>query len=106
MVPALQKIKARLSQDISLRKALIQQLEKDLGTSFLSPDDELPIICDKLREILDQNPGEWNTWLYRIDVEEKRLPGLYSQPFELNEIVWLILEREMQKVLFRKQYHT
>ena len=105
MQEALQKIEARLTQDNSLRKNLILQIEKDLNSSFLDSEDGLVIICAKLEKLLEQNPGEWNSWLYRVDVNEKHICNLQHQAFELKELAILILEREMQKVIFRTQYN-
>ncbi|MGB0175604.1 MAG: hypothetical protein ACPF9D_00470 [Owenweeksia sp.] len=106
MDAALQKIEAGLGHDNSLREDLIRRIEKDLNSSFLSAEDSLIIIYQKLEKLLEQNPAEWNTWLYRVDVREKSIQALQTHSFELSEIALLILEREMQKVIFRKQYNS
>ena len=104
MEKGLLQIQNKLIADQSLRLHLIHQLEKDLAISFLNESDQLETIFNSLCDQLDQNPQEWSQWLYRIDVPENRISALQITGFTLENVALLILEREMQKILFRSQY--
>tara|TARA_B100000678_G_scaffold253443_1_gene230034 strand:- start:1979 stop:2311 length:333 start_codon:yes stop_codon:yes gene_type:complete len=106
MNTALQPIQNTLAADQSLRLKLIRQLEKDLGHHFLEEHDKLETIFSKLCQQLLAKPGEWNTWMYRADVSETRISGLRQKEFTVEDIALLVLEREMQKVIFRSQYNS
>ncbi len=94
---------------------LTAQIKKDLQLSGIDDDIFKNIItADALvlqlqhfvTDLLSYQPENFNRFMYRIDVSEKDLSHLnFMQLTDLAEhISRLILNREMQKIIFRKQF--
>jgi len=93
---------------------LIIQLNKDLALANvdLNFDEEvLPtslklILKDKLFNLIQEKFTEYLNLLYIIDVSEEKVRNLNeSDSFELSEqITFLILQREWQKVWYRNNF--
>lgn len=64
-------------------------------------------LTEKMKDLLDNNFNLLINTLYRIDISEKKLSGLFASknkesiPERLAE---LIIERQIQKINFRKRY--
>ncbi|MDX5404398.1 MAG: hypothetical protein LPK28_02735 [Bacteroidota bacterium] len=105
-----------MAVDPSLRNSLLRQLEKDIRPGKpLNVDLEAKNFVEEtfsqVQEILDviikSEPESFVNILYLIDVPEEQLhkkmrSGEYSSFTQL--VAKAVLEREMQKVLFRKLY--
>jgi len=64
-------------------------------------------LTEKMKDLLDNNFNLLINTLYRIDISEKKLSGLFASknkesiPERLAE---LIIDRQIQKINFRKRY--
>ena len=101
-------------QDILLTE-LIGQIQKDLLLSGIDPDyfDDIAsgeILLKKLehfvQDMITYHSADFDRFMYRVDVSEKDFSGLTNIDLTLlvERIVFLILKREMQKIVFRKQF--
>lgn len=64
-------------------------------------------LIDKLKDMYDKNYDSLINTLYRIDVSESRLSELFSsvnRNYIPEKLADLIIERQLQKIKFRKQY--
>lgn len=97
----------------NLFQNLILQLNKDFQLSNLSESFELSITLIQLKEqlnkiivnLLTNNYDDYLNFLYRVDVPEKELLTIKSNNLEatINQITFLILKREYQKVWFKNR---
>ena len=97
----------------NLFQNLILQLNKDFQLSNLSESFELSITPIQLKEqlnkiivnLLTNNYDDYLNFLYRVDVPEKELLTIKSNNLEatINQITFLILKREYQKVWFKNR---
>ncbi len=101
-------------QDISLTE-LTGQIQKDLILSGIDPDyfngiDSGETLLKRLehfiQDILTYHPADFDRFMYRVDVAEKDFSGLTTTDLTLlvERIVFMILKRELQKIIFRKQF--
>ncbi len=101
-------------KEISLTE-LTEQIKKDLSLSgidtlffekILSADDLLKNLQQFIQEILTYRPADFDRFMYRVDVPEKEFSSLITTDLDtiVNKIVFLVLKREMQKLVFRKQF--
>ena len=98
----------------SLYKQLIIQLNKDLTLGLVDLEldlDILPtslkyVLHEKLQELIDNSYETFLNLLYIIDVPEERIKSLHANnTFEFaNEVTFLIVQREWQKVWMRHNY--
>ena len=98
----------------NLYQQLISQLNKDFQLSNLDESIELSLTPVKLKEILRKiilnlltnNYDDYLNLMYRIDVPEKELATLKAENLEttINQITFLILKREYQKVWFKNKF--
>mgnify|MGYP003661952895 CR=1 FL=1 len=105
----LQKVDAE-----NLYQNLIQQLNKDFQLSNLSENFEIsntPIqLKEKLSKIIlnliTNYYDDYLNFLYRVDVPEKELVALKVENLDttINQITYLILKREYQKVWFKNRF--
>lgn len=64
-------------------------------------------LTEKMRDLLDKNYNLLINTLYRIDISEKKLSELFSsRNKELipEKLADLIIERQIEKIIFRKRY--
>ncbi len=104
----LQKVKVE-----NLYQQLILQLNKDFQLSNLSENFELSYTPIQLKEVLSKlvlnlltnNYDDYLNLMYRIDVPEKELATLKAENLEttVEQITFLILKREYQKVWFKNR---
>tara|TARA_R110002049_G_scaffold24286_5_gene86222 strand:- start:227 stop:574 length:348 start_codon:yes stop_codon:yes gene_type:complete len=102
------------SQQLDLYKKLIHQLNKDLKLANIDLDFHEEILPSSLKLLLHETVYkliqekfiEYLNLLYIIDVPEKSIEQLDgSDTLKLSDDVsFLILKREWQKVWFRHQY--
>jgi len=104
-----------------IEKAEVHEVSENISSVFnrfgielpLSPDDVENLkqlrdfLTEKLKDLLDNNFNLLVNTLYRIDVNEQKLNELFGSknrtpiPSALAE---LIIERQLQKIHFRKKY--
>lgn len=104
-----------------LQKAEIQEVSENISSVFnrfgldlpLSPNDvenlsQLNIyLTEKLKDLLDNNFNLLVNTLYRIDVNEEKLNVLFGSKNRVSipsVLADLIIERQLQKIHFRKKY--
>lgn len=102
------------SQHHLLYKPLIHQLNKDFALAGLEEklhDSLNPIalektLCDTVYRIMTEWPSKYSNLMYLIDIPEAQLQQLnHKHPKRItSQVVYLILQREWQKVWFRKNY--
>ncbi len=64
-------------------------------------------LTEKMRDMLDKNYNLLINTLYRIDISEKKLAGLFSSKNKESipeKLADLIIERQIEKINFRKRY--
>lgn len=83
-------------------------LELPLSSSDLKNLEELKdYLTDKLKNLLDNNFNLLVNTLYRIDVNEEKLNELFgskNRAYLPSALADLIIERQLQKIHFRKKY--
>ncbi|WP_372793308.1 hypothetical protein [Lutibacter sp.] len=97
----------------NLYQHLIMQLNKDFQLSNLSENFELSYTPIQLKKVLNKlvlnlltnNYDDYLNLMYRIDVPEKELATLKAENLEttVEQITFLILKREYQKVWFKNR---
>lgn len=97
----------------NLYQNLIKQLNKDFQLSNLSEHFELSITPVQLKETLSKilvrlitnHYDDYLNFLYRVDVPEKDLLTIKSNelPKIVEQISFLVLKREYQKVWFKNR---
>lgn len=95
---------------------LIEQLNKDLQMSNLDYKFETTIIPAELKKMLNEllnnliknNYDDYLNLLYRIDISEQTLLKLKPKSIEdtIEQITYLILKREAQKVWLKQNFST
>jgi len=98
----------------NLYQNLIEQLNKDFQLSNLSENFEIsssPIqlkekLSNIIQELFTNHYDDYLNLLYRIDVPEKELLAIKSDNSKdvVNQIAFLILKREYQKVWFKNKF--
>lgn len=64
-------------------------------------------LIEKMRDLLDNNYNLLINTLYRIDISEKKLAELFAsknKEFIPEKLADLIIERQIEKIYFRKRY--
>lgn len=99
---------------LQLYKKLIVQLNKDLllANIDLEFDEETNplslklVLKDTVLDLLQNKFSDYLNLLYQVDVSEKTLRSLDGSDMVLlsEEITFLLLQREWQKVWFRSKY--
>ncbi|HLV13563.1 MAG TPA: hypothetical protein VKY41_00140 [Xanthomarina sp.] len=102
------------SQQVDLYKKLVQQLNKDFLSANVDlsfDDDVLPsslklMLHETLYKLIQKKFMDYLNLLYIIDVSETKIKQLDgSDVFLLSEqVTFLLLQREWQKVWFKHQY--
>ena len=96
-----------MGKERDLLLSLKNQLEKDLQIAIESanPEDLVNSVHDHLRHKATE-ASYLQSILYRVDVSEAQLAEAFrTRSWSEPEIItWCILEREWQKVQFRKNY--
>jgi hypothetical protein len=104
-----------------IEKAEVHEVSENISSVFnrfglnlpLSPNDvenlnQLKIyLIEKLKDLLDHNFNLLVNTLYRIDVNEEKLNELFGSKDRANipeALAGLIIERQLQKIHFRKKY--
>ena len=103
-----------VQKDIYLSE-LTGQLKKDLilagiDAGYFEQIETGEILLEKLhhfiQDILSYHPSDFDRFMYRVDVPEKEFSGLLTTDFDMlvERIVFLVLQREIQKIIFRRQF--
>ena len=104
-----------------IQKIEVQEVSENITSVFsrfgldlpLSPNDvenlnQLKIyLAEKLKDLLDNNFSLLVNTLYRIDVSEEKLNELFGSKNRVSipsTLADLIIERQLQKIYFRKKY--
>jgi hypothetical protein len=104
-----------------IEKAKVHEVSENISSVFnrfglelpLSPNDvenlsQLKIfLTEKLKNLLDTKFNLLVNTLYRIDVNEEKLNELFGSKNRVNipeSLADLIIERQLQKIHFRKKY--
>jgi plasmid maintenance system killer protein len=104
-----------------IQKIEVQEVSENITSVFsrfgldlpLSPNDvenlnQLKIyLAEKLKDLLDNNFSLLVNTLYRIDVSEEKLNELFGSKNRVSipsTLADLIIERQLQKIHFRKKY--
>jgi hypothetical protein len=105
----------------NIQKTEVQEVSAYISDSFnrygldlpISPSDmqdlnQLKIyLTEKLKDMLDNNYDQLVNMLYRIDVSEEKLNELFgskNRTYIPSALADLIIERQLQKIHFRKKY--
>ena len=101
-------------KDISLNE-ITGQLKKDLklagiDAGYFEQIETGEALLEKLQyfiqNIVSYHPADFDRFMYRVDVPEKEFSGILTTDFEVlvENMVFLVLKREIQKIIFRKQF--
>ena len=101
-------------KEVSLTE-LTGQITKDLSlagidTTYFENVKTGEVLLEKLQyfiqDILSHHQTDFDRFMYRVDVPEKEFSGVMTTNFDvlIDRIVFLVLKREMQKLIFRKQF--
>ena len=103
-----------VAQDESLYLKLIEQINKDFnlaneGIDFpmsVSPDELKIQLHEKMYRLIQYKFAEYLNLLYIIDVAEEEIKKLDGSDLVVlaEQVAYLILKREWQKVWFRNKY--
>lgn len=104
------------NEDIGAIQKFVSKDFADIDYSSLIPNNDFKrleefreYLIEKMKNLLDNNYNLLINTLYRIDVSEKKLSELFSSknnetiPEKLAD---LIIERQIQKINFRKLYRN
>ncbi|MDX1829478.1 MAG: hypothetical protein R3342_08030 [Lutibacter sp.] len=110
MLPAVSELLEKSLKE-NLYGKIIQQLNKDFllaNVSYhfseeINPSELKKTLVEILHEMVINNYDDYLNLIYRIDISEKDLAKIKGQSLKLivDEITYLILKREYQKVWFR-----
>ncbi len=102
------------SIDIEIYKSLIKQLNRDLilgGIDLKINESRLPNelileLTGLIKNLIQNEYQTFNQFLYTLDVSEKKIHNLTETNLEklTPQIVKLILERLLQKVILKRQF--
>jgi len=102
------------SIDIKIYQSLIKQLNKDLilgGIDLKIKETELPKdlvlkLTNLVKNLIQNHYQTFSQFLYTLDVSEKKIQALTETNLEklIPQIVKLILERLLQKVILKSQF--
>ncbi len=96
-------------------KEINRQFSKDLNMSgidheaFLkveTPEAFLTLFKSLIMDLISYHSEDFNKLMYRIDVPEREMVKIIETSFDqvVEQTCYLILKREAQKVIFRKQF--
>lgn len=101
------------SEELSLYKKLVLQLNKDFLRANISVDFEDDIhpkelifqLQETISKLINEQFSEYLNLLYIVDVSEAKMKSLETNDFKLmtEQVTFLILSREWQKVWFRNK---
>ncbi len=87
---------------------ILNRLQEDFAIEQEAPDswEQLrKIVAAKVAEWMELNPGEFFNMLYIMDVSEEKInKAIHESEGPYFAVADLIIERETEKVLTRKQY--
>lgn len=111
MEVAVAYLEGQLKEQQNLFELLVQQVERDFRLSVdedIAFDASTPLeIVQQIQALLERiatlSPAKLSTLLYRIDVAEKEVRALEEgNVFDyFQQLTYLIVKREFQKVYFR-----
>ena len=88
---------------VSLKEAFLAQLTKDLNHSFTaSGEDIFQEVLQLISRAVETN--NLSNILYRVDLSEAKARACMNSPDPIHSLTQSIMEREAQKVIFRRQY--
>jgi hypothetical protein len=93
--------------NISEQKALFSTLPEDLRLveeTYLSEADFLNALAPKVAYMMQYNSGVFFQLLYKLDVLEPKLKVAMQQADVPMAIARLILERQMEKIISRRDF--
>lgn len=96
-------------QDISTTLNIIN---KDFGLEnsdheILSKEALLKWLTQVINYLLEKNFEKLLQAMYRIDISEEKFKSIFSKEGNIaEELAQLVLDRELQKVYFRKRYNS
>lgn len=93
-----------LTHEVALTLSNSFDLKRD---AHLSLDEVRLYLIGHIAKLLHQNPSMLMSILYRIDVAERKVQTVFreSLPGEIpSHLADLIIERQLQKVRYRRQY--
>jgi hypothetical protein len=91
----------------SEQKALVSTLPEDLRLveeAYLSEEDFLNALVPKVAYMMQYNSGVFFQLLYKLDVLEPKLKVAMQQVDVPMAIARLILERQMEKIISRRDF--
>jgi hypothetical protein len=91
----------------SEQKALVSTLPEDLRLveeAYLSEEDFLNALVPKVAYMMQYNSGVFFQLLYKLDVLEPKLKVAMQQADVPMAIARLILERQMEKIISRRDF--
>jgi len=96
--------------DNNLYIKLIEQLNKDFQMIGIEEEFSLEItpkslinqLQNSIQKLISSNYSEYQNFLYRVDVSENKLKEIDTSDVE--QITYLILKREWQKVWIRSKF--
>jgi hypothetical protein len=97
----------------SIQKFVSKDFVKSDYSSFIPTNDFEKLeefrkyLTEKMKDMLDKNYNLLINTLYRIDISEKKLAGLFSSKNKESipqKLADLIIERQIEKINFRKRY--
>jgi len=86
-----------------------ESYELDLNSEREKYDALKKLLAKRIQEMIDHEFDKFINLLYRIDISEPKVKeALAIQPFSeaLDRVAEMIIERQLQKVITRKQYST
>lgn len=89
------------------QKALVSTLPEDLRLveeSYLSEEDFLNALAPKVAYMMQYNSGVFFQLLYKMDVLEPKLKIAMQEADVPMAIARLILERQMEKIVSRREF--
>jgi len=100
--------------DIDIYKNLIKQLNKDLilgGIDLkinesISPNELVSTLAGLIKNLIQNEYQTFSQFLYTLDISENKIQSLTETNLDklTPQVVKLILERLLQKVIFKKQF--
>ncbi len=105
--------KLRSEEIFSLQKSVSKDFIKSDSLSLIPNNDFERLeefrkyLAEKMKDLLDKNYSLLINTLYRIDISEKQLAVLFSNKNKESipeKLADLIIERQIQKIEFRRRY--
>ena len=85
---------------------ILSGIEPDYFDDITSGEILLQRLERFIQDMLSYQPSDFDRFMYRVDVAEKDFSGLTTTDLTVlvEQLVLMVLKREMQKIIFRKQF--